>query len=100
MFIDNRYFQVEIKELHYRKKTSIGFLIEFIDRTAEGLYLKAIEDYNSRLEKEVEHKTNHITQIKDSLLLGLAEMVESRDRNTGGILKEQVKLLKFLLVNL
>ena len=84
---NHRYFQVDIKELNYKKKNSVGYLIEFIDRTAEQIYYKTIEDYNSRLEKDVRKKTQHITYIKDMLILGLAEMVESRDSNTGGHIK-------------
>lgn len=100
IFVNNRYFQVDIKELNYRKKTLIGYLIEFIDRTAEEKYLKTIEDYNSRLEEEVELKTKHITHIKDMLLFGLAEMVESRDSNTGGHIKRTSEVVKIFATKL
>lgn len=39
------------------------------------------------LEKQVEEKTAHIHYIKDMMVLGMAEMVESRDSNTGGHIK-------------
>jgi len=91
--VNNRFFQVDIKELIYRKKNLIGFLIEFVDRTAEQNYYNTIEDYNSKLEKEVQKKTEHITHIKDMLILGLAEMVESRDSNTGGHIKRTSKVV-------
>lgn len=96
----NRSFQVDIKELNYKRKTSIGFLIEFIDRTAQEKYCKTIEDYNSRLEKEVEKKTERITHIKDMLLFGLAEMVESRDSNTGGHIKRTSEVVKIFATKL
>lgn len=83
----DRYFQVDVRELTQGKRTVVGFLIEFIDRTTERNYYKAIEKYNSELEKEVEQKTEHITYIKDMMVLGMAEMVESRDANTGGHIK-------------
>ncbi len=85
--VGERYFLVDVRELKHGKKTSIGFLIEFIDRTAERKYLKTVEEYSSKLEKEVDQKTEHITFIKDMMVLGMAEMVESRDANTGGHIK-------------
>jgi len=85
--IGERYFQVDVRELSHGKKHSIGYLIEFIDRTAERNYYNAIEAYNTKLEKDVETKTEHITFIKDMMVLGMAEMVENRDSNTGGHIK-------------
>ncbi|MGN1084738.1 MAG: hypothetical protein ACI4QX_07025 [Lachnospiraceae bacterium] len=73
----DRYFQVDIRELSYGRKTQVGYLIEFIDRTAERNYYNTIEEYNTKLEKEVEEKTEHITYIKDMMVLGMADMVES-----------------------
>ena len=81
--VGERYFLVDVRELKHGKKTSIGFLVEFIDRTSERNYYNAIEAYNTKLEKDVEEKTEHITYIKDMMVLGMAEMVESRDANTG-----------------
>lgn len=85
--VGERYFLVDVRELTHGRKTSIGFLIEFIDRTTEHNYIDAMEAYNSKLEKEVEEKTEHNTFIKDMMVLGMAEMVESRDANTGGHIK-------------
>ena len=59
--VGERYFQVDVRELTHGKKSSAGFLIEFIDRTAERNYYNTIEEYNTKLEQEVEEKTEHIT---------------------------------------
>lgn len=85
--VGDRYFQVDVRDLVHGKKTSSGYLIEFIDRTSERNYYNAIEEYNTKLEKDVAEKTEHITYIKDMMVLGMAEMVESRDSNTGGHIK-------------
>jgi len=85
--VGDRYFQVDVRELTQGKRTIVGFLIEFIDRTAERKYYNTIEEYNTKLEKEVDEKTEHITYIKDMMVLGMAEMVENRDANTGGHIK-------------
>ena len=100
IIVKDRYFQIEVKELNYRKKTSVGYLIEFIDRTTERKYLQTIKEYNSKLQKEVEKKTERITHIKDMLLFGLAEMVESRDSNTGGHIKRTSDVVKIFATRL
>lgn len=46
-----------------------------------------LEDLRFGLEKQVAEKTEHIHYIKDMMVLGMAEMVESRDSNTGGHIK-------------
>ena len=46
-----------------------------------------LEELRHGLEKQVAEKTAHILLIKDMLVLGMADMVESRDSNTGGHIK-------------
>ena len=69
-------------------------MIAFIDRTTERKYYNAIEEYNVKLEREVDEKTEHIVQMKDQLVLGMAEMVESRDANTGGHIKRTSEVVR------
>ena len=45
------------------------------------------ERYNDELEKEVEEKTGRIKTIQEKTILGMAQMVESRDLSTGGHIK-------------
>ena len=85
--VGEQFFQMEIRALSYRKKGNVGYLIEFVDRTIEKKYYQTIEDYNVKLEDEVAEKTEHIMHMKDMLILGMADMVESRDQNTGGHIK-------------
>ena len=91
--VGERYYQVDVRELTHGKKSIVGFLIEFIDRTTERNYYKTIEEYNTKLEQDVEEKTEHITYIKDMMVLGMAEMVENRDANTGGHIKRTSKVV-------
>lgn len=92
--VGERYFQVDVRELTHGKKSLVGFLIEFVDRTTERKYINAIHDYNAKLEQEVDEKTEHITYIKDMMVLGMAEMVESRDANTGGHIKRTSQVVR------
>lgn len=92
--VNESFFQLEIREISYGKKSRVGYLLEFIDRTLEKKYYNTIEDYNASLEKEVEEKTENILRIKDMLVLGMADMVESRDNNTGGHIKRTSEVIK------
>lgn len=85
--IGEQFFHLDIREISYSNRGKVGYLVELIDQTLEKKYYKTIEDYNASLEKEVEEKTENIIHIKDMMVLGMADMVESRDNNTGGHIK-------------
>lgn len=53
-----------------------------------------LEDLRRGLEKQVAEKTAHIHYIKDMMVLGMAEMVESRDSNTGGHIKRTSEVIR------
>ncbi|MGN0379992.1 MAG: HD domain-containing phosphohydrolase [Butyrivibrio sp.] len=92
--VKGHYFQLEIRKLSYGRKKDTGYLLEFIDRTAEQKYYHAIEAYNKTLEKEVDEKTADVTHVKDMMVLGMADMVESRDHSTGGHIKRTSDVVK------
>ena len=94
LMANDHYFQLDIRRLTHGRKKNIGYIIEFIDRTAEHKYYHAIENYNETLKEEVEEKTADIMHIKDMLVLGMADMVESRDNNTGGHIKRTSAVVK------
>ena len=94
LHIENRYFRLNIRTISYGKKTAIGYLLELTDCTLEEKYYHTIEEYNASLEKEVAEKTEHILHMKDMMVLGMAEMVESRDNNTGGHIKRTSAVVK------
>ncbi|MBQ7077417.1 MAG: HD domain-containing protein [Lachnospiraceae bacterium] len=75
-----------------------GYQFFVLDDTKEQKYIKLINGYNEELEKEVELKTKHIQEIQDKMVLGMADMVESRDVSTGGHIKRTSHVIR-LLVN-
>ena len=92
--IGEQFFRLDIRELSYNKKGKVGYLVELTDQTLEKKYYQTIEQYNANLEKEVEEKTENIIHIKDMMVLGMADMVESRDNNTGGHIKRTSSVVK------
>ena len=61
----------------------VGYLVELRDVTSHQKYLENLEGSQHILELEVEEKTNKIVHIQDSIITGIASMVESRDNSTG-----------------
>ena len=92
--VGERYFELNIRTISYGRNDNAGFLLEFIDRTLEQKYYNTIQDYNASLEKQVAEKTENILHIKDMMVLGMADMVESRDNNTGGHIKRTSAVIR------
>lgn len=97
--VGDLYLEFSIKDLSYGIR-KVGYLIEFVNRTVERKYYNAIEDYNTKMEEEVEAKTADILHVKDMLVLGMADMVESRDRNTGGHIKRTSAVVRVFATKL
>lgn len=76
-------FERKVTELQKKDKLlGYGMLLE--DDTEQQKYVRLLNDYNSRLQTEVEEKTEHIRKVQNSVITGMAVVVESRDNSTGG----------------
>ena len=64
-------------------KNPAGYLIEMRDVTSHQKYLENLEGSQHNLELEVAEKNQKIIHIQDSIITGIASMVESRDNSTG-----------------
>lgn len=62
---------------------NVGYLVEMRDVTSHQKYLEDLEGNRHYLELKVEEKSNKIIHIQDSIITGIASMVESRDNSTG-----------------
>ncbi len=71
-----------------------GYTIELRDNTAHYKALALQERYNEELAEEVEEKTMRIKDIQEKIILGMAQMVESRDLSTGGHIKRTSDVVK------
>lgn len=74
-----------------------GYLIEIRDATQEQRNLEILSDYNAILNHEVAEKTEHIEQIQRKIVLGMANMIENRDNNTGGHVKRTSDVIQILV---
>lgn len=69
------------------KGKCLGTAVVISDDTAQQEYLELLSTYNDRLEEDVAQKTQHIQNMHNNLIVGMADMVEGRDPNTGGHIK-------------
>ena len=78
----------------YRNGTKTGYLIELIDDTKQQEYIKQINNYNIELEEAMDKRTKDIIEIQNKIILGMANVVESRDNSTGGHIKRTSEVVK------
>ena len=65
----------------------VGYFVEMHDVTKNQNQIDKLELSQHDLSLQVEEKTSKILHIQDSIITGMATMVESRDNSTGGHIK-------------
>ena len=93
---NDRIYNVNVNYL-YDGSRKRGYIVTFIDDTANKKYIRLLDTYNENLQKEVEEKTRHIVEMHDNLILSLAMMVESRDNSTGGHIRRTSDGVRILI---
>lgn len=68
-------------------KKKIGYLIELQDATKQQEYIRLLNNYSKELEGRVENKSEKLVEMQDSIITGMASLVESRDNSTGNHIK-------------
>ncbi|HAG14552.1 MAG TPA: hypothetical protein DCG49_11950 [Ruminococcus sp.] len=76
-------YERRLTEIRHKGKT-VGFGLLLDDETEQQKYVKLLNEYNTRLQNEVEEKTEHIRKVQNSIITGMASVIESRDNSTGG----------------
>ncbi len=89
--VKDKYYEIEVRKISCGKQNQFGSLIEFSDRTLEKKYYNAMEEYNAKLQEEVEKQTAELRmqEIKTKNLFlqtvaALSEAVDAKDRYTSG----------------
>lgn len=90
------HYEGHINQIWYADK-AVGYLFEIEDATDRYKYTKLLSEYNDNLKDEVEEKTVHIRNMQSQILLGMANMVENRDGNTGGHIKRTSYVIEILI---
>ncbi len=80
-----------------RSGKPMGYLMDVKDITEEKRAMEIMTSYNEILNAEVASKIDNIKRIQEKVVLGLANMVENRDNNTGGHVKRTRDITKILV---
>ncbi|MCQ2531850.1 MAG: HD domain-containing protein [Saccharofermentans sp.] len=100
---NNEHFTFRLNGKYYDGKIQIlkdyihrikGFTMVLKDETEHHEALSLSEKYNDTLTREVNEKTKQIRSIQARIILGMAQVVESRDLSTGGHVKRTSEVIK------
>ena len=80
----------------YSGKRKRGYQFFLTDDTKRQQYVELLNNFNGKLQEQVAEKTQHIEEMHDKLILGMATMVESRDNSTGGHIRRTSEGVRML----
>lgn len=92
-------FQVDINKL-FDGRVNRGYILYIQDDTKDQNYISLLNGFNDKLRDEVAQKTEHIVEMHNNLIMGMATMVESRDNSTGGHIKRTSKVVEILITEI
>ena len=93
---DENHYEGQINRIWYAEK-AVGYVFEIENTTDKYKYAKLLSEYNDTLRSEIEEKTAHIKNMQAKVLLGMADIVENRDGNTGGHIKRTSHVVEVLI---
>lgn len=80
-----------------RNEEAQGYLVDIRDATEEVRNYQIVSEYNATLNAEVKEKTDSIREMQRKIVLGMANMIENRDNNTGGHVKRTSDVVRVLV---
>lgn len=96
-----RQFSIKDKTIEIRIHTlencfgrRVGITLELRDVTEHAKVVELTRKYNEELSLEVKRKTQKIRTIQEQTILGMAQMVESRDLSTGGHIRRTSEVVR------
>lgn len=88
IFDDTRTLRCKVRPLRYGKNgRQVGYTIIISDDTQQQKYINLLNNYNTSLEREVQIQVSHIADMRDNILLSIANIIENRDNSTGDHVK-------------
>lgn len=91
-----KHYKAFLRNMHHGDKVC-GYMFRIEDDTKMQRYIKLLDKYNSELANDVQVKDEYIQNIQEQMIVGMANMVESRDSNTGGHIHRTSHVVKILI---
>ena len=94
---NNKIYKLTISKFDYSRGENDGYVISIHDDSKDAKLNKFLENYSNELSKEVELKTRNIKAIQDKIVLGMADLVDTKDENTGGHVRRTSDIIKIII---
>ena len=85
--VNEFFYECSVHSIDNRIGHCKGYILHLTDVTDRQHYVDMLNHYNRDLQTEVEAKMKRILELQQKTVLGMAQMVESRDLSTGGHIK-------------
>ena len=80
---ERRYLECEMSFIHFGFRNHVtGYLVEITDDTEQHNMIESMSFRGESLKREVERQTKRAKSMQMSTILGMAAMIESRDRRS------------------
>lgn len=96
LLMGDKVYEPMVKKVQSKGRT-VGSVIWITDVTVEREHVKLVDNYQKKLEHDVKEKTEHIEQIQQKIVLGMANIIENRDANTGGHIRRTSDVVNILV---
>ena len=96
--VGERDLACEVRPYSLRSDGNVqGYLLDIRDATEELRNYRIVSEYNETLNREVQEKTESIRDMQRKVVLGMANLIENRDSNTGGHVKRTSDIISILV---
>ncbi len=96
--VGDKVCQCEISEFSLRVDGEVqGYIFDIRDVTEEQHVIKVMRDYNDALNEEVNRQMKAMVNLQEKMVLGLADMMDSRDREQSGRARRTNALVHILV---
>lgn len=95
--VNSRHYKVKIKPIEMKNGKVGAYFYELTDDTTQFNYSNLLSSYNSQLEETVKEKTEHIADIRLQMVIGMSDVIESRDGDTGGHVKRTSDIVAIII---
>ncbi|MCQ2107062.1 MAG: HD domain-containing protein [Fibrobacter sp.] len=92
----SKHYKCTIRNLLHGQR-HCGYMLRIEDDSKIQRYIKLLDKYNNDLVTDVQNKNEHIQAIQEQMILGMSNMVESRDSNTGSHIRHTSQAVKILV---
>ncbi len=96
LLMNGKVYEPKVKKVQNAGKT-VGSVIWLTDVTVEREHVRLVDNYQKKLEHDVKEKTEHIEQIQQKIVLGMANIIENRDASTGGHIRRTSDVVSILV---